>query len=1030
MAAEAKHTFSVHSFASPEPHCDYCDEQLSGLFNQGVKCAGCGMNLHAKCIVHIVNPCVGAKKASNSPSPSRRSASSRSPKSSSSRRPKLASGVGFSSRGLASDAATEFERLHNAVRCREKEAGKRWESVTQPLLRERKKMLSKEHKVLLATRKSKTKEARRLSKARYNRYRVFLIDFYSRVNPEKSQTEIDALLSHYVKVEAPKRLHVLLNKLKQSYPGIGEQLVVGQEISHPVNDDGLEELIDELSRLEHRIEQSIVRREEVERELLFPSLASEGVGIAPKWRARMGFEGMYAAIGDLTIDEASGGTHLYVAIPSLHESKSSAKRRPVVKLVVDGGDTGNDGLLTALQLDNFSSNGKALPMGYSADHLNIETEIVLQFEAEHVDIRSPIRPHGFWKMVPGSFKCDILKLRNRIKGATLPVPELVLTTITSVVLSYILKRVGLEMLPPELGVYLKKMWKRDKEIEAEDEDIVAEELLKSPNQRHRKKSNANDEGTRPHGRRQGGRRARAQTSPESWSPMDIQISFKMSNRAKLSYSKSGQDLIDVFGLSEEEAESLLRAQNFLGVRRKRLFSRSVKERESVSAHAHTSSHVLRNGRDWIRYYQKYLRGSLPEEREKIIALWNEATTGGGRSSDVPNSSLRAWPTSFPFFQRFLNRLEEIDRKPMKFETSTPKMDVKLEAEGITKIFTLMIKRLVHVSPAFEISSAGMHAPVQESGSTVAIPVLSGKYRKTLAPGRIGELVDGAGDSLVQVIHTMRKHLVHSMTVGGVNMVAAGGEFQGSMREIELVSPVDVNLAIDGRWISSMFQGSSSPEWPWRHELRSAAKESGCFWWGMTRNKPLIERDDDPNTDDDDDDRVENDSTSRRNLHEHLASGLRYDARRFDIGRGRVVPGEKQRRQKNHVPQIRQTNRDVGRLLYRRRRLRTWESPSPALDGRSGGAARPSLRSPRHHDGPRTALRLAVPRRRRGAMGPRLAPLENGPFSRKRRLYDLVVHVDVGAPRRGPGPFCPYAADRRGSVARNVRAVQRVAHFGD
>ncbi|XP_034937008.1 serine/threonine-protein kinase D3-like [Chelonus insularis] len=51
------HTLSVHSYKTPT-FCNFCGEMLFGLVKQGLKCEGCGMNYHKRCVVKIPNNCI------------------------------------------------------------------------------------------------------------------------------------------------------------------------------------------------------------------------------------------------------------------------------------------------------------------------------------------------------------------------------------------------------------------------------------------------------------------------------------------------------------------------------------------------------------------------------------------------------------------------------------------------------------------------------------------------------------------------------------------------------------------------------------------------------------------------------------------------------------------------------------------------------------------------------------------------------------------------------------------------------------
>ncbi|XP_059475942.1 serine/threonine-protein kinase D1 isoform X2 [Neocloeon triangulifer] len=68
------HALAVHSYKAPT-FCDYCGEMLFGLVRQGLKCEGCGLNYHKRCVVKVPNNCSNkARRISSShttaPSPS------------------------------------------------------------------------------------------------------------------------------------------------------------------------------------------------------------------------------------------------------------------------------------------------------------------------------------------------------------------------------------------------------------------------------------------------------------------------------------------------------------------------------------------------------------------------------------------------------------------------------------------------------------------------------------------------------------------------------------------------------------------------------------------------------------------------------------------------------------------------------------------------------------------------------------------------------------------------------------------------
>ena len=51
-----RHSLSIHSYKSPT-FCDFCGEMLLGLFHQGLKCEGCGLNYHKRCAYKLPNNC-------------------------------------------------------------------------------------------------------------------------------------------------------------------------------------------------------------------------------------------------------------------------------------------------------------------------------------------------------------------------------------------------------------------------------------------------------------------------------------------------------------------------------------------------------------------------------------------------------------------------------------------------------------------------------------------------------------------------------------------------------------------------------------------------------------------------------------------------------------------------------------------------------------------------------------------------------------------------------------------------------------
>ncbi|KAJ9597767.1 hypothetical protein L9F63_011375, partial [Diploptera punctata] len=55
------HALAVHSYKAPT-FCDFCGEMLFGLVRQGLKCEGCSLNFHKRCVVKIPNNCTSSTR--------------------------------------------------------------------------------------------------------------------------------------------------------------------------------------------------------------------------------------------------------------------------------------------------------------------------------------------------------------------------------------------------------------------------------------------------------------------------------------------------------------------------------------------------------------------------------------------------------------------------------------------------------------------------------------------------------------------------------------------------------------------------------------------------------------------------------------------------------------------------------------------------------------------------------------------------------------------------------------------------------
>uniref|UniRef100_A0A673LYV8 Phorbol-ester/DAG-type domain-containing protein n=1 Tax=Sinocyclocheilus rhinocerous TaxID=307959 RepID=A0A673LYV8_9TELE len=50
------HSLVVHSYRTPT-FCHYCGEMLWGLVRQGLKCEGCGLDFHKRCVFKLTSNC-------------------------------------------------------------------------------------------------------------------------------------------------------------------------------------------------------------------------------------------------------------------------------------------------------------------------------------------------------------------------------------------------------------------------------------------------------------------------------------------------------------------------------------------------------------------------------------------------------------------------------------------------------------------------------------------------------------------------------------------------------------------------------------------------------------------------------------------------------------------------------------------------------------------------------------------------------------------------------------------------------------
>ncbi|GFT39705.1 hypothetical protein NPIL_56091 [Nephila pilipes] len=59
------HSLMLHSYKSPT-FCDFCGEMLFGLVRQGLKCEGCGLSFHKRCVYKIPNNCTHTRRRRSS----------------------------------------------------------------------------------------------------------------------------------------------------------------------------------------------------------------------------------------------------------------------------------------------------------------------------------------------------------------------------------------------------------------------------------------------------------------------------------------------------------------------------------------------------------------------------------------------------------------------------------------------------------------------------------------------------------------------------------------------------------------------------------------------------------------------------------------------------------------------------------------------------------------------------------------------------------------------------------------------------
>ncbi len=792
--------------------------------------------------------------------------------------------INSSSSGITGNAATallmskdgdhnlvkELHDLHNIVRARERDADTTWRKVGHPETSEKLNKMSATHESLKKKRQTIASKVQEIGDARIKHYKSFLTPFYNQHSPEKSKQDIDDIIGFYCAPTAPERINNLFTKLKDVYKSSKQAMdAINQELHrYPLNSDGLSELVADLVKIDRSLVQSSQIKDQLRRELFFPSTPK---GIAPKWLIRNSFEGFYNAFGDIWIEEmdAQIGCSAVVYPPTTPDGDPKA----VISLQLNPDQSTRAFKVLARVLDMVMIR-KEVPIPYSARELLIELYPSISLEADFCPDRSVENPLGYWVLNEKVYKAKIYGLKAKYKGVTAGIapPNSIMELTINTLLSFVLRRVFLFLLPPELGLYLLFEYRRNLAL-------------------------------RPKG-----------SEPQPWSALDIQVVNHVHSKYRMATmdarleevaapypgykapgkydddetedvvgddvsesrdagDKSQQKVLEALGLSPVGLRIFLDAQRYLHYDKD--FGRELRHAKTANSDkmpaALVQSGMSKAKRGLVqpiprtekfqpalntlsiilRYYHRFFLPLSREERETVVSAWQAALNASA-------ADLYPKMTEPLSFLKILESIQKVVTKPVKFSMKQ-RLDVRGDLRKLVSVIRSLFLRVAGTSASkwggFEFRRPNIRLDANysddEDDDNNGKSDQSGKGKKKSAENdppmmRRTSDVDKTAfgkESRVRSFSQML-HKIHSekeaqsyieemankanglldffsqslLRMMDVKMegVFAGGEFRAVLEDLQAEVPMNLHMSMTGELLEHVLRGPSA-EWPWKHE---------------------------------------------------------------------------------------------------------------------------------------------------------------------------------------------------------------------